>query len=143
MRKRQGEGAVVGTREAEDLCECACRPAPSFAAATSVAAYFAFIALRMFKGTTTWLGSFIILDCSGCVGVNTLPERNGKGQVRNNHGHASFADVPGRKVEICLDNGKDAVEKGNDNLWKVRHYRKMKVLCAVTCLKQRRRDYLQ
>ena len=54
-------------------------------------------------------------DCS-CSSVGALPERNSKRQVRNDNGHAGFTDIPSWKVEICLDDGKNAIEEGDGDL---------------------------
>ena len=58
----------------------------------------------------------MVVDKCRCGSVRALPKWNGKRQIANNHGHACFADIPGREVEVCLDDGKDAIEEGDGNL---------------------------
>ena len=115
---RERAGTILGTREAEDLDKCTRRSASPFT--TTVAVYFAFIGLRLAEGTSSWLRDAVVMNYGGRSGIGALQERNGERQVGNNYGHARFANVPSRKVEICLDDGEDAVEEGDGNLKTVR-----------------------
>ena len=55
-------------------------------------------------------------DVCARLGRYAVPEREGQRKIRNDDGHAGFADVPCGQVKIGLGDGEDAIEEGYYNL---------------------------